>query len=106
MVADIVGPAGDETDESPPVIGEQRPRRFLEAREIAGHHGHETIGGIPRRAGAIRIAIGAARFLHQLAQRHRCAAGLCAEPFPMTRQQCHLARDNAELGPAAPTRLR
>ena len=25
VVADIVGPAGDETDESPPVIGEQRP---------------------------------------------------------------------------------
>src|SRR5207253_8910711 len=46
VVADIVGPAGDETDESP-VIGEQRPRRFLEVGEIAGHHGHETIGGIP-----------------------------------------------------------
>src|SRR6185436_17308817 len=29
VVADIVGPAGDETDEAPPVIGEQRPRRFL-----------------------------------------------------------------------------
>src|SRR5512132_3947761 len=25
VVADIVGPAGDELDESPPVIGEQRP---------------------------------------------------------------------------------
>jgi hypothetical protein len=25
VVANIVGPAGDETDESPPVVGEQRP---------------------------------------------------------------------------------
>jgi hypothetical protein len=66
VVADIVGPAGDETDESPPVIGEQRPRRFLEASEIAGHHGHETIRGLLCRAGTIRIAIGAARFLFEL----------------------------------------
>ena len=106
VVADIVGPAGDEPGESPPVIGEQRPRRFLEACEIAGHHGHEAIGGIPCRAGAIRIAIGAARFVHQLSQRHRCAAGLRAEPLPMARQQCHLARDNAELGASASPRLR
>src|SRR4051812_4858500 len=62
VIADIVGPAGDETDESPPVIGEQCPRGLLEACKIAGHDGHETIGGIPRRPGAIRIAIGTARF--------------------------------------------
>ena len=51
MVADIVRPAGDETDKAPPVIGEQRPRRFLEACEIAGHHGHEMIGGVSARRG-------------------------------------------------------
>src|SRR4051812_2682413 len=85
VVADIVGPAGDETDEAPPVVGEQSARGLLEAGEVAGHHGHETIGGIPCRAGTIRIAIGAARVFHQFAQGHRCAAGLRAEPIPMAR---------------------
>src|SRR5919201_4382681 len=65
VVADIVGPAGDQSDESPPVIGEQRPRGFLETCEIAGHHGHEAIGGISCRAGAIRIAIGTARLVDE-----------------------------------------
>ena len=60
VVADIVGPAGDEADEPPPVVGKQRPRGFLEAGEIAGHHGHEVIGSVARVASAICIAIGAA----------------------------------------------
>ena len=65
MVADIVRPAGDETDEPPPVVGKQRPRGFLEASEIAGHHGHEMIGGVSRGTRAIQIATGAARFVQR-----------------------------------------
>src|SRR5262249_30905079 len=61
VVADIVGPAGHQGDEASPVVGEQRPRGFLEAGEIASHGRHETIGGLLCRARAIRIAVGAAR---------------------------------------------
>ena len=106
MLADIARPAGDETDEPPPVVGEQCPRGFLEAREIAGHHRHEMIGCVSCGAGAIQVATGAARFVHELSQRDRRTAGLRAKPFPVARQQRHLARHNAEFGPPAPARLR
>ena len=64
------------------------------------------IGGVARGAGAIRVAVGAARFVDELSQRHRRAAGLRAEPFPVPRQQRHLARDDAEFRPPASARLR
>ena len=54
---------------------------------------------------AIAVAIGAAGLLDELAQRDRGAAGLSGEPFPMPWQQRHLARDHAELRPAAAARL-
>ena len=53
VIADVAGPAGDQADKPPPIVGEQRPRGFLEAGEIAGHRGHEMIGGVSRGAGAI-----------------------------------------------------
>src|SRR3954469_16565780 len=99
VVADVIRPAGNETGEPPPVVGEQGARGFLEAGAIAGHDRHEVIGGVSGGAGAIAVAAGAARFLDQFSQCHRGAAGLGAEPFPVPRQQRHLAGDDAEFRP-------
>src|SRR3984893_5899567 len=55
VVADIFGPAGDETGKPPPVVREQGPRGFFEARQIARHRRHEMIGGISCRPATIAI---------------------------------------------------
>src|ERR1700680_2406067 len=76
VVADIFGPAGDETGKPPPVVREQGPRGFFEARQIAGHRRHEMIGGISCSPATIAITARATRLLDPLSQRHRRAAGL------------------------------
>src|SRR5258708_36084350 len=103
VVADLGGPASNETDKSPPIVREQGPRSFLEARQIAGHRRHEMIGRVSCGAAAIAITARATRLLNQLAQCHRGAAGLCPEPFPVPWQQRHFAGDDAKFGPPATT---
>jgi hypothetical protein len=63
MVADVAGPGGDEFAETPPVVGKQRTRGFLEADAVAGHYRHEVVGGVSRRAMPVAIAADAARFV-------------------------------------------
>ena len=99
------GQSGDQTGKTPPVIGKQGARGLLEIGEVAGHHGHEVIGRIARGAQPVAIAADAAGLVDQFAQRNRRAAGLGVEPFPVPRQQRHLARDHAEFWPAAAARL-
>jgi len=57
------------------------------------------VGRVARAPLAFLASVGAAGFLHQLAQRHRRAAGLAVEPFPVARQQRDFARDHAQPGP-------
>src|ERR1700682_382561 len=66
VVADIIRPAGNQPDKPPPVVGEQGPRGFLEAGQIAGHDRHEMIRRISCGAGAIQISARATRFLNEL----------------------------------------
>ncbi len=71
VLAHIGRPAGDPLGEALAIPGEQRPRRLLEARQVAGHRIHEMVGALlrlPRTPG-----LAAARLLDQLAQRHRGA---------------------------------
>src|SRR3984893_12777977 len=68
VVADIFGPAGDETGKPPPVVREQGPRGFFEARQIAGHRRHEMIGGVSCGPPAIAVTGRATRLLDQLSQ--------------------------------------
>src|SRR5579871_638243 len=105
VVANVGRPGRDQAGKATAVAGEQGAGRLFETRKITGHRRHEVIGGLARGAFAIRIAARAARRIDQLAQRHRRAAGLGVEPFPVPRQQGHLARDHAELWPPAPARL-
>src|SRR5260221_14707284 len=52
VVADIGGPARNQTDKTPPIAPEQGPRSFLEPPPISGHRPHEIIGRRPCRAAA------------------------------------------------------
>src|SRR5260370_22944120 len=106
VVADIAGPASNETDKSPPIVREQGPRSFLEARQIAGHRRHEMIGRLSCGAPAIAITARPTRLLNQPAQCHRGPAGLWPEPFPVPWQRRDFAGDDAKFGPPATTRLR
>src|SRR5258708_17296074 len=55
VVADIGGPASNETDKSPPILREQSPRSLLEAPQIAGHRRHKNISRVSFRAAAIAL---------------------------------------------------
>src|SRR5579872_811559 len=105
VVADFDGPCGDQFAEAPPIVGKQRPRGLFESRSIAGHGRHEVIGRVARCSLPVAVAIGAPRLVDQFSQRDRRAAGPGVEPFPMPRQQRHLARDHAQFRTAAAARL-
>src|SRR3954452_9954586 len=104
VVADVAGPRRDQALEFLPVVGEQGAARLLEMRKGAGHRRHEMIGRVARGAAAIALAVGPPRRVYQPAQHDGRSAGLRVEPFPVPRQQRHLARDHAEFRPPAPAR--
>src|ERR1700730_13586926 len=99
MVANIVRPGGDQFAESPAILGEQGPRGFLEAFEIACHRRHEMIRRVPCGTMTVAIAVRAAPLSDHLSHRHRRPAGLAGKPVPVARQQRHFARHDAKLRP-------
>ena len=86
------------------IAGKERARGILEADAIARHRRHEAVGSVLRCANAVLADVGAHGMLDELAQRDRRAAGLARQPVPMTRQQRHLVRDNAEFRAAGTAR--
>src|SRR6185437_11426046 len=109
VVADVRRPSGDQLPKTPRIRREQRADSLFEMRLVAGHRRHETIGRLLAFANAILVLAAATRVVDQLPDRHRCAAGLPRQPFPVPRQQGDLARDHAELwtaGAAARRRYR
>src|ERR1700722_9739028 len=97
MVAHVGGPSGDQLSETRRVRCEQRADRLFEMRLVAGHRRHETIGRVLAFTNPILVLAAAPRVVDQLSDRHRCAAGLPRQPFPVPRQQGDLARDHAEF---------
>src|ERR1700761_9612530 len=76
VVANIGRPVRDAAGKPAAIVGEQQPRGFLEMRQVACHGRHEGIGGIPRRAPTIPVAVHPTGGLDQFAQGDRRAAGL------------------------------
>ena len=68
VVADIHRPVRNQAGKTPPVIGKQGARGFLEIGEVAGHRRHEVIGRIARDTLPVAIAADAAGFIDQFAQ--------------------------------------
>src|SRR5687768_13812682 len=107
MLAHVLRPLGDAGIELPGVTRKQVTRGLLEARQVAGHDRHEPEGALLRPPYTVLAALQAAGLVDELAQRHRRAAGLAVQPFPMPRQERDFPRHHAELRPAgAGLRLR
>ena len=83
---------------------EQGARCLLETRPVAGHDGHEPVGGLLRLADTVLAPVRASCHLNELAQCDRCPSGLGIEPIPMPRQQRDFARDDAKFRAAGATR--
>jgi hypothetical protein len=103
VIADVIGPGGDQLAETAAVVCKERPRGFFEARQVAGDGRHESISRFLGGADAVAIAARAPRFVNQPAQRDRRAPGLEIQPVPMARQERDLFRDDtqARASPAA-----
>lgn len=96
---DVLGPRGDELEEAMEVVGVQRPRRLLEARQISGEGPEELPHRVARRALRGGVALPSARLVDEPAERCGDALRLRLEPLPVARQQRHLAGHDAQLRP-------
>src|SRR5262245_26905903 len=74
VIADVLGPACGLLLEASTFACKQRPRGFLEPRQIARHRGHETIRCLLRLTHTILVGIRAPRMLNEPPQRDRPAA--------------------------------
>src|SRR5512139_3809107 len=97
VLAHVGGPVDGELVEGGALAAPERPRCLLEAGQVAGQRAHRAVGRFAGLACLFLRTAGAARALHQPAQRHRGTAGLPAQPVPMARQQGDLAGDHAQL---------
>src|SRR3954462_15370094 len=82
VLANILGPRLGQLAEAVAVTGKQRPCCLLETGPVAGHDGHEPVGGLLRLADAILAFVRTPCLLHEFAQRDRSPTGLGIEPIP------------------------
>jgi hypothetical protein len=95
VLANVRRPGANELGESRPIAGEERSERFLEARSIAGHHGHELIGRLSRSPDPIHLYARPASLIHQPPQRHGRSPRLLGKPIPVAREERHLSSHDA-----------
>src|SRR3954469_8675152 len=104
VLANILGPRLGQLVEAVAKTRKQGPRRLLETGPVAGHDGHEPVGGLLRLADAILALVRTPGLLHEFAERDRSSTGLGVEPIPVPRQQRDLARDDPQLRTAGSAR--
>src|SRR6266446_4507978 len=96
----MLRPLRNEFCEAPPVVCEERSRRFFESRQVASDGGHKPVCRFLSGAYAVAIATDSAGFVNELPQGDGRATWLHIEPVPMPRQQSHLFGNHAEPRPA------
>src|SRR5258708_38135670 len=99
MLADILRPCLHHFIEAFPLACEQCPRRFLKTRLVSRHRRQEAVCRLLSAPPPVSALIGQPRLLHNLAKRHRCAAGPPREPVPVSRQKRHLSSHHAQPPP-------
>ncbi len=100
MIADVDGPIGDHFVEFGPLAGEQSADGLFKARFIAGHRGHEAVGGLLRLPYLVFCGVDVAGFVDEFPEGDRGPTGLVAEPFPVSWEEGDFFGDDAEFGAA------
>jgi len=96
VLADIDRPRLDHLVEAILIAGEQRPRGFLEAGQIASKGRHETIGRLLRSSHPVLALVGTSCLFNQSSERDRRTSRLAVQPIPVSREERDLTSDHAQ----------
>lgn len=106
MRPDVFRPIRDPLRQPRMTVGEESAGRFFIARQITCDREHELIRSLLSGASLLSRNTVSFGLIHQPPKRCGRPARLCGQPFPLSWQQRHFARDDSQFRSSPPSRLR
>jgi hypothetical protein len=91
VVALASGPRSNNIAEALLIVCKKHARSLFGKGHVSGHRRHEMVSTLLRSATSVFLAVGSPGFFDQFSQNYGRTAGLCSQPFPLTRQQSNFA---------------
>lgn len=91
VIAHVPGPRSNKIAEALLIVRKKHARSLFEKGHVSGHRRHEIVGTLLRSATSVFLAVRSLGFIDQFSQNYGSTAGLCSQPFPVTRQQSNFA---------------